>query len=719
MLINNRRLHRGDHLVRKGDPTETVEIVVSGRLRRDGSTEFTRGDCPGLIEGLMESGAVSTCWSGDIVAVRESRAVSLPLSLARAWVSNTRRLNILDRLLGSMCEAQLDRQQQRLTRLQRRKQTRLRACRRDASDNGIKENNDDDLGYAPDEDEKPVAHVTAWLTRQRRRNRSRLVGFEIDPTRFNLNELLHHLQLCLDAAHGTATAMVVSETDVERHFGRPADQLPDAALRNWLEDLELAFSVLVLVSTGPVTRWTRMVLGFLDCLVVCCDSNVAGADASGEVPSKAENFYSQMHLSRVHVAVFHPLTLRPVPEGTSLRFLRRRRWWARRVYHVRYSTGRYKPKPEGSAAKPAAQSAAQQPELASWISSHSDLARLTRCVTGAGVGLAFGSAAPRGLANFGVLEALLADGVAVDMIAGSGLGALTAAAWALHAGDIGATRAGLQRHWARIDSRWSRLRDLTLPLVATYTGAELNASLRQLFGDHRQAEDLWLPFVAVSTDLVAAQAVAHATGTLWRSVRASCGLVGAYPPVWEPRTGRLLLDGAHTDRMPARTLRRRLKARYVVAAALESKRRLRPGTYLVFGDAVSGFSELLRSLNPFRLTPLAPAAADIQGALGSLASGELSVGGKDDDDDLEDEEDAGDAEVAEEASVAPLSWCVTVQPDPSFSTEEFAKAGGRAGDFERWRGYWAARRRLRRLGTVGRTALQGRAWATQTSGQIG
>uniref|UniRef100_A0A1I8FTI6 Mab-21 domain-containing protein n=1 Tax=Macrostomum lignano TaxID=282301 RepID=A0A1I8FTI6_9PLAT len=192
--------------------------------------EFTRGDCAGLIEGLMESGAVSTCWSGDIVAVRESRAVSLPLSLARAWVSNTRRLNILDRLLGSMCEAQLDRQQQRLTRLQRRKQTRLRVCRRDASDNGFKENNDDDLGYAPDEDEKPVAH------------------------------------LCLDAAHGTDTAMVVSETDVERHFGRPADQLPDAALRNWLEDLELAFSVLVLVSTGPVTRWTRMVLGFLDCL---------------------------------------------------------------------------------------------------------------------------------------------------------------------------------------------------------------------------------------------------------------------------------------------------------------------------------------------------------------------------------------------------------------------------------------------------------------------
>uniref|UniRef100_A0A1I8I6R1 Cyclic nucleotide-binding domain-containing protein n=1 Tax=Macrostomum lignano TaxID=282301 RepID=A0A1I8I6R1_9PLAT len=242
MLINNRRLHRGDHLVRKGDPTETVEIVVSGRLRRD---VYSRR-LPGLIEGLMESGAVSTCWSGDIVAVRESRAVSLPLSLARAWVSNTRRLNILDRLLGSMCEAQLDRQQQRLTRLQRRKQTRLRVCRRDASDNGFKENNDDDLGYAPDEDEKPVAHVTAWLTRQRRRNRSRLV----DPTRFNLNELLHHLQLCLDAAHGTATAMVVSETDVERHFGRPADQLPDAALRNWLEDLELAFSVLVLVSTG-------------------------------------------------------------------------------------------------------------------------------------------------------------------------------------------------------------------------------------------------------------------------------------------------------------------------------------------------------------------------------------------------------------------------------------------------------------------------------------
>ena len=177
-----------------------------------------------------------------------------------------------------------------------------------------------------------------------------------------------------------------------------------------------------------------------------------------------------------------------------------------------------------------------------------DFGRLARCLTGQAVGVALGGGAARGLAHLGVLRALAEAGVPVDMIAGTSMGAVVAAA---HAMGMSYETALEQGHTIFVKGRPHK--EYTLPILSLIRSRRLDRMLAAVYGD-AQIEDLWLPCLCVSCDLTATDLRVHRRGLLWRAVRASSAVPGVFLPVIEGRS--LLVDGGVLNNLPGDLLRR-------------------------------------------------------------------------------------------------------------------------------------------------------------------
>ncbi|HHN72787.1 MAG TPA: hypothetical protein ENK13_01730, partial [Thermopetrobacter sp.] len=112
------------------------------------------------------------------------------------------------------------------------------------------------------------------------------------------------------------------------------------------------------------------------------------------------------------------------------------------------------------------------------------------------IGLALGSGAARGWAHIGVIETLRAQDIAVDVVAGTSMGALIGAA-------LASGRLDSLRDWAlKLDWRGIvRLLDVTVARGGLIVGGEIIAMLADL-GIAGAIEALPLPYVAVATDLL-------------------------------------------------------------------------------------------------------------------------------------------------------------------------------------------------------------------------
>jgi predicted acylesterase/phospholipase RssA len=129
-------------------------------------------------------------------------------------------------------------------------------------------------------------------------------------------------------------------------------------------------------------------------------------------------------------------------------------------------------------------------------------------VSGRAVGLVLGGGGARGFAHIGMLRALAEDGVDVDAIGGTSIGALIAGA---HAHGLGVdAMVAIARDFASP----SKLLDRTLPLASLMAARKVTALYRHLFGDVH-VEDLWTPLFAMSSSLSRARAVVHRSGPLW------------------------------------------------------------------------------------------------------------------------------------------------------------------------------------------------------------
>lgn len=208
-----------------------------------------------------------------------------------------------------------------------------------------------------------------------------------------------------------------------------------------------------------------------------------------------------------------------------------------------------------------------------------DIPRLARTVIGKATGLVLSGGGARGFAHLGVYRALTELGVEVDMVAGSSIGSVMAAAMA--------RRIPVSELVPVAARQFKGLLDYTVPVVSLVKGERITASISDTFGDADIA-DLWLPFVCVSTNLTRSTLEVHRSGPVARALRASVAIPGVIPPV--PFGDDLLVDGGVLDNLPVDALRASFDPGTVIAVDVAPNVGPRAGHD--FGLSVSGWQAL-------------------------------------------------------------------------------------------------------------------------------
>ncbi|BBP78629.1 MULTISPECIES: patatin-like phospholipase family protein [Pseudomonas] len=196
------------------------------------------------------------------------------------------------------------------------------------------------------------------------------------------------------------------------------------------------------------------------------------------------------------------------------------------------------------------------------------------------VGLVLSGGAARGLAHIGVLKALEEQGIAIDAIAGTSMGAVIGGLYASGYKIDELEKLALDIDWKRAlsddppreDMPFRRKQDdrdflvkqklsfrddgsLGLPL-GVIQGQNLALLLESMLAhasDTRDFDKLPIPFRAVATDIASGEKVVFRKGHLPKVVRASMSIPAVFAPV--ELDGRLLVDGGMTDNIPVDVVR--------------------------------------------------------------------------------------------------------------------------------------------------------------------
>ena len=485
------RVRSGETLVRQGDPSDSLYVVVHGRLRVLASTaegtartlgETRRGDTigeMGLITGAPRS--------ASIVAIRDSILLYLSAAQFNQLVAGNP-----DLLLA-------------LARIVVRRASDMISASTAAVEGLV------------------LAVLPAACSDE------------------HLAEVGHRLAGILAA---TRTVARVDGRDAARRLGREVSEESADDLANWLTELEDRHGVVIFQGDAADTAWTRF-------CARQADKQLLVADAAASPPAGAPD---RAHHANPELLLLHD-DRAARPDGTA-------RWqaaWpdAASAWHVR--RGR-----------------------------QADWERLARLLTGRAVGLALGGGGARGFAHLGVLRALQELGQPVDVVGGTSFGALVAALVAM------------EMDWRDIHELFKEQlvkrppqHDYTLPIVALASGGRITSTMRRIFGDLR-IEDLWLPFLCMTTNLSRAVPVVHTSGPVSRWVRASLSLPGLAPPVIEG--GEIFVDGCIFNNLPADVMAQRWHAAVV---AVEVSEDVPMTTTVPHADVVSGWGVLARKILPF------------------------------------------------------------------------------------------------------------------------
>lgn len=186
------------------------------------------------------------------------------------------------------------------------------------------------------------------------------------------------------------------------------------------------------------------------------------------------------------------------------------------------------------------------------------------------IGLALSGGATLGAAHVGILRALQDEGIALDQIAGTSIGAVAAALHAFNTPIDGIEEIALEMSWLSISS----FRPSRLGLLAN---ERLGTILEEAIGTP-DFEDAPIPLGVVATDIGTGERVVLDRGPVAPAVLASACVPGVFQPV--EHAGRLLVDGGLVDNLPG-SLVRSLGARTVIGADLNTGRRYQTPTDLI------------------------------------------------------------------------------------------------------------------------------------------
>jgi NTE family protein len=505
-------LRRGDVLVRQGEPSDVLYVVVSGRfsVHVDGAVEPVAEIGPG--QPIGEIGFFAGLPRTATVIARRDASV---LAFTRAAFDRA------GAALTGLRDAVIVALARRLSR------------------------------HTRPEKPKPEVRTIAVLP----------AGGSAIPPAF-----LDRLRAIVGAASRTA---FVGAREVRARFpGRAAD---DPAIADWLNALEHAFDLVCFVADDEPTEWTRKCVRQADALLLVA---VASAPAALNA-SEAFAFSIHQPASR-RLVLLHSRRAVAV-SGTDA-------WLQSRDVLMHHHVS---------------------------LQDDADLRRLLAFLSGRAVGFVAGGGGALGSAHLGVFKAFSEAGAEFDILGGTSVGAAMTAAIACGMGPDLADRAT-----DNIFVRHRAFRRYTVPRYGLIDHKVFDRALQAEYGDVA-IEDLWRPFVAVSTNLTDQRLHVHRRGPVWQAVRASGSVPGVLPPFFTS-AGEMLVDGGLMDNVPLLPIKA-IKAGPNVAVVLSVRERT---TYDVDYAQIPGTRQLLGAMiNPFarRRWPRAPGIVQVIG-LSMLAS---------------------------------------------------------------------------------------------------
>lgn len=243
--------------------------------------------------------------------------------------------------------------------------------------------------------------------------------------------------------------------------------------------------------------------------------------------------------------------------------------------------------------------------------------------------LAFGGGGSRGLAHLGVVRVLEREGIPIDGMVGTSVGAIFGAAYGL-APDAEAMCASTLRYlrsdrfmndsfrrmmFGANDAEQNFLQVLMsnvrrsirftnlIRRPSILPGEKLREVVREFVGDH-SFSDLRIPFAVPAIDVKEPREVLINEGPLLDAVTASCSIPGFFPPV--PHEGMLLADVGVISSVPVEAAASLVPGALVIAVDLT--RELEP-----IDGITRGWDNIMRceSIAGHKLTSLALEKADV------------------------------------------------------------------------------------------------------------
>ncbi|VDK48930.1 unnamed protein product, partial [Anisakis simplex] len=589
-------LDSGQAVYRSGDASDSLFVVLSGRLRSVEKKmvveEFGRGDMIGMVEVLQRVPRATT-----VLAIRFSQLARIPEGLLNYIKMKFPQVGFrLVHLLGHYYSS-----------------THRRSL---AVNNAFTDHLSGPIG-------DPRSHIKNLHT-------VAVIAASVDvPVVPFTCELYNALNVNI-------RVLRLSSKKVAEHLDPSVlEKQADFRLMHWLNVQEDTFPLVIYECDSMATNWTRRCLRQADAILL-----VANGHQKPIKQSFMEEFLSinpdWVRTNKELILLWDEETI--APQGT-IEWLKGS--WFSGHHHIRCPK-RMKQWNPSTVTESEVISYYEENVFWDKVDNNSDFARLARILTGNAVGVVLGGGGARGASHVGVLRAIREHGIPIDFIGGTSMGALIGGLYAESDVDV-EQRA---KEWFMLmTSLWPKIWDLTYAYSAMFTGAGFNKTIQAAFSDIT-IEDLWLSYFCVTTDIswkARVEAIVirteelrswqfgvklkvfkvdsstfsdsemrvHRNGPLWAYCRASMSLAGYLPPLCDPVDGHLLLDGGYVNNLPADVMRS-MGAKVVIAVDVGARSEDNLTNY---GDSLNGFWVLFNKLNPFSKPVKVLNMEEIQGRL--------------------------------------------------------------------------------------------------------
>ncbi len=174
--------------------------------------------------------------------------------------------------------------------------------------------------------------------------------------------------------------------------------------------------------------------------------------------------------------------------------------------------------------------------------------RLARHISGSLIGLVLGGGAALGMAHIGVIRVLEQEGIPVDVVVGSSMGALIASIW-----SIGNSADQLEKYGREFEkiTALSDIYDPILPISGLVGGYGIRKWLRSKLKD-KTFIDTKIPLRVVAYDLYHRHETAIDSGDLVDAVSKSIAIPGVIRPIME--NDQMIIDGGVLNPLPTNVL---------------------------------------------------------------------------------------------------------------------------------------------------------------------